>query len=325
MQQYQNLLKTILEEGSWNEGRNGKTLGIFGHSMTFYMKDGFPVPTVKQTYWKTAIKEMLGFLSGFDDAASFRGLGVGVWDQNANTTPEWLRNDFRKGLDDLGPIYGVQWRSWKDIQLLPGTEQVYNPVAIGLRKAGYTRLGVTGTGVGVYTKIHDQVKDCLTQLLENPTSRRILFHGWNVGDLDKMALPPCHLLYQFGADVDRNRLSLNVYIRSNDVGLGAPFNITASAFLLHLFARLTGFEAYKLTYMIGDAHLYENQVDMAKEMLSREPFKLPEIKLSNNIPNLREDKDKLLSGEDWLTNWSIDDVELIGYQYHPAIKVDMIA
>lgn len=320
MQQYKSLISTILEEGSWCEGRNGRTLNIFGHTMTFYMKDGFPIPTVKQTYWKTAIKEMYGFTHGFTSAEQFRSIGVGIWDKNANEEPSWLGNPYRAGADDLGSVYGEQWRNWKAFKRINAKDKL---AWMQAEKSGYELLDVSEDDVEtyfLYSKNIDMMMEALKAIHETPTSRRILFHGWNPADMDAVALPPCHLLYQFGVDVPRKRLSLNLYIRSNDIGLGAPFNIVEAGFLLNLFAHLTGYEPYKLTYMIGDAHLYENQLIMANEMLCREPYPLPQLKISDRIPKFSETG---VFDPSWLDKWTADDFQLVDYKHHPAISVEM--
>lgn len=320
MKQYKDLIKTILDEGSLVSGRNGATINIFGHTMTFYMQDGFPIPTLKQTYWKTALRELKGFTSAVDNAAGFRELGCGVWDTNANETPEWLENPYREGQGALGPVYGVQWRKWPGFKIIPIDNEpaITDAIAKGYRYV--TRFRDSNVQSVVYFKKLDMLREALDAIHKSPTSRRIIFHAWNPAQLDEMALPPCHLLYQFGVDVARKRLSLNLYIRSNDIGLGAPFNIVESAFLLHLFARLTGYEPYKLSYMIGDAHIYDDQIDMCKEMLNREPMPLPTLVFSDRIPAYAETG---IYEPNWLEKWSPDDVSLPDYLHHPAIAGKM--
>lgn len=321
MQQYKDLIRTILDEGSVCEGRNGRTVNIFGHCMTFYMKDGFPIPTVKQTYWKTAFKEMQGFCNAFTSAEQFRALGVNVWNKNANEEPDWLSNVYREGEDALGPVYGDQWRAWPAMKVLP----VGSPEHQQATKDGYTHVTgymAKGQTYVVLQKKIDLMMDALKAIHYSPTSRRIIFHAWNPAKLEEMALPPCHLLYQFGVDVPRKRLSLNVYLRSNDIGLGAPFNIVESALLLHLFAHLTGYEPYKLSCMIGDGHLYENQLDMAEEMLTREPYPLPQLKISSRIPKFSETG---VFDPSWIDRWECADFELVDYLHHPAISAEMKA
>lgn len=320
MKQYQQLLSEILTDGSLNESRNGNTVGIFGHCMTFKMEDGFPIPTVKQTYWKTALRELKGFTSAFTSAKDFRDLGCGVWDRNANLTPEWLVNPYRRGEDDIGPVYGKQWRHWPGYKTIEASNTSAQDAA---KKAGYrfiTQIIEDGKPLFLYFRQIDMMREALETIHKNPGSRRIIFHGWNPAELDEMSLPPCHLLYQFGVDQKNHRLSLNLYIRSNDIGLGAPFNIVEAAFLLHLFARLTGYTPYKLTYMIGDAHLYDNQLDMAKTMLEREPYPLPKLVFSDRIPSYAETN---VFQPEWLDLWAPEDVSLENYQHWPAISVEM--
>ncbi len=321
MEQYQKLVKTILDEGSLCKGRNGNTLKIFGHTMTFYMADGFPIPTVKQTFWKTAIKEMYGFLHGYTNIEQFNRLNVKIWDKNANEE-DWLKNPYRKGAGDLGPIYGEQWRNWNSIKKIPVDRLDLCAVA---EQAEYKLIGTcadNGQGYFLYESKIDQVGEALNQIVYNPNSRRIIFHGWNPGVLDEVSLPACHLLYQFGVDTERKRISLNLYVRSNDVFLGTPFNIVEGAFLLHLFGRITGYTPYKFQYTIGDAHLYESHIEKAKSLLARDPYPLPTIRFSDRIPDATK-RDTPVHG--WVNLWVPDDVFLDDYKYHDAVEAEMVA
>ncbi len=329
MKQYQNLVQDILDNGAWQENRTGiRTLSLPGAMMKFDLQKGFPAVTTKKLAFKSAIGELVGFLRGYRSAARFRELGCKVWDQNANENAQWLANPYRLETDDLGPVYGVQWRQWPAYKLIPahtpeGTAQIRDALA-----RGYTEIGLVNTPEGasdtnpavlLYKPI-DQLRQCLDTLHNDPGSRRILFHGWNWAQLEEMALPPCHLLYQFLVNAPEREISLCLYIRSNDVGLGTPFNLTEGAALLHLMGRLTGYTPRWFTYFIGDAHIYENHLDMVREQLKREPFPAPRLVLSDRIP------DFAVTGRyepDWLEKIEPADFRLEGYQHHPPLTAPM--
>jgi thymidylate synthase len=169
-------------------------------------------------------------------------------------------------------------------------------------------------------KAIDQVRQCLDTIVANPTDRRILFHAWNCAELDQMALPPCHLLYQFLPNAAARDLSLCLYVRSNDIGLGAPFNICEAAVLLSLFARLTGYAPRWLTYFIGDAHIYENQLDMLNAQLARAPYPLPRLAISERIPALAQTG---RYAPEWLERVEPEDFSLEGYRHHPPLTAPM--
>ncbi|MET0508103.1 MAG: thymidylate synthase, partial [Burkholderiaceae bacterium] len=161
---------------------------------------------------------------------------------------------------------------------------------------------------------------CLDAIHGNPTDRRILFHGWNCAEIDQMALPPCHLLYQFLPQVERREISLCLYVRSNDLGLGTPFNLAEGASLLHLVGRLTGYTPRWFSYFVGDAHIYETHVEMLREQLRREPFPLPRLALSERIPDFGR------TGRyepEWLERVEPDDFSLVGYRHHEPLTAPM--
>jgi thymidylate synthase len=321
MQQYLNLVKQIFEQGSWHENRTGvRTLSIPGAMMRFDLQEGFPAVTTKKLAFKSAIGEMVGFLRASRSAKEFRELGCKVWDQNANENSQWLANPYREGPDDLGPVYGVQWRQWPAYKVLAVDEgaKVADAQARGFRIVSKFEGG--GRQQVLLYKAVDQLRQCLESIMNNPSDRRILFHGWNWAQLDEMALPPCHLLYQFLADKNKRELSLCLYVRSNDVGLGTPFNLTEGGALLHLVARLTGYKARWFSYFIGDAHIYENHVDMLQEQLKRKPFPAPQLAISNRVPDFAQ------TGKfepDWLEMVEPSDFSLVGYQHHPPLTAPM--
>jgi thymidylate synthase len=322
MKQYLDLVRTVLETGSWQENRTGiRTISIPGAMMRFDLeRDGFPAVTTKRLAFKSIAGELVAFLRASRSAADFRALGCKVWDQNANENIDWLNNPYRLGHDDLGPVYGVQWRQWPAYKLLDASREreVEDALSKGFRVV--STLEDQGTQKVLLYKAIDQLRDCLSTIVSNPGSRRILFHGWNCADLDAVALPACHLLYQFIPRVETRELSLCLYIRSNDLGLGAPFNVAEGALLLHLAARLTGYRPRWFTYFIGDAHIYENHLDMLNEQLRREPMPPPSLRISSRIPDMKE------TGRfepHWLELIEPDDFALVDYQHHPALTAAM--
>jgi thymidylate synthase len=172
----------------------------------------------------------------------------------------------------------------------------------------------------VLYKAIDQVRQCVDTIINDPGSRRILFHGWNVAQLDEMALPPCHLLYQFHPNVETKEISLTLYIRSNDLGLGTPFNLTEGAALLSLIGRLTGYTPRWFTYFIGDAHVYENHLDMLNEQLKREPFAMPKLKISDRVPEFAKTG---VYQPEWLELVEPSDFSLEGYEHHAPMTAPM--
>ena len=288
--QYLNLIKNILENGTWEEGRNGKTKSIFGASMRFSLKDGkIPILTTKKTAWKTCLKELLWFIRGDTDNKLLQDQGVHIWD--GNTTREFLDsrglNHYREGL--IGPGYGFQWRHF-------GGD--YNSSAAGVQDGGKP-------GVDQLQQIIDALKDP-----EQRTSRRLLMTAWNPLQLDEMALPPCHILCQFNVH-DGNKLSCMMVQRSCDFFLGIPFNIASYSLLTHLLAKHCGLEAYEFIHTMGNCHLYENAIDAAELQIQREPYPFPTV----SIKQVREN----------INDYQVDDFTLDNYQSHKAIKVAMVA
>jgi len=295
--QYLDLVEHVLKNGDRRIDRTGVgTLASFGAMMRFDMSDGtFPVYTTKRVYWKTAVKEMLWFLTGQTNIRSLLQDNVKIW-------TDWPLDKYRKatGSDvsqedfeariladeefalqwgDLGPVYGKQWRRW----------------------------------VGPDGKEYDQIAAVIQTLRANPSSRRMLFHAWNVADLDQMALNPCHNFYQFfvGGLNDRQpgekpRLSLMVGTRSNDLGLGNPFNTCQQAALLAMVAQQVDMEPHELICVGGDVHLYLNHIELAETILEREPRPFPKL--------------RLLRRPDSIDGYRIEDFEVTGYDPHPAIE-----
>jgi thymidylate synthase len=325
MKQYLDLVQNIIDNGSWQDNRTGvRTRSIPGAMMRFDLQQGFPAVTTKKLAFKSAIGELVGFLRAYRNAAQFTELGCKVWNQNANENHQWLANPYRLEEGDLGPVYGIQWREWPAYKLIDAAlPQSRDQVADALSR-GYTQIGAVNNDAGTESvllyKAIDQLRTCLDTIMKDPGSRRILFHGWNWAQLEEMALPPCHLLYQFLVNIEKREISLCLYIRSNDVGLGTPFNLTEGAALLHLVARLTGYTPRWFTYFIGDAHIYENHMDMLREQLRREPFGLPKLVLSDRIP------DYAVTGKyepEWLEKTEPGDFSLEDYQHHAPLTAPM--
>lgn len=321
MKQYLDLIRNVLDTGTIQENRTGvRTISIPGAMMRFDLTDGFPAITTKRLAFKTAIGEMVGFLRAYKSAADFRALGSKVWDQNANENKQWLENPYRMGHDDLGEIYGVQWRQWPAYKVLQAsnTAQINDAQQRGFKII--TQFTENGSEQVLLYKAVDQLRQCLDTIITNPSDRRIIFHGWNWAQLDQMALPPCHLLYQFLPNATSKEISLCLYIRSNDLGLGAPFNIAEGAALLTLVGRLTGYTPRWFTYFIGDAHIYENHQEMLLEQLKRKPYPSPKLVIAKGVPNYA------ITGKyepEWLEKIEPSDFSLVDYQHHAPITAPM--
>jgi thymidylate synthase len=322
MQQYQELIQTVLDTGSWQDNRTGiRTLSVPGAMMRFdLLNDGFPAVTTKRLAFKSVVGELCAFLRASRSAADFRALGCKVWDQNANENKQWLENPYRLGEDDLGPVYGVQWRQWPGFKLI----ELDQPAQIAdAQKNGFrliSQFDDAGVPKVLLHKSIDQLRECLDTIVNNPGSRRILFHGWNPAVLDAVALPACHLLYQFIPNPTTRELSMCLYVRSNDLGLGTPFNLAEGAALMHLVGRLTGYTPRWFSYFIGDAHIYENHMDMVKEQLTRTPFAAPQLRISDRVPDFAK------TGKyepEWLEKIEPSDFSLEGYQHHAPITAPM--
>jgi|SRR5690606_27995367 len=271
MKQYHDLLKYVLENGNKRIDRTEVgTLSVFGQSMRFKMSDGFPAITTKKLAFNTMKAELLWFISGESDNKKLNEMGCHIWDLNANAD-YWKPKARFEG--DLGRVYGVQWRSWQ----------------------------------GPDGKVVDQLKDVIERIKTNPTDRRLVVTAWNPGELDQMALPPCHMFFQFY--VNKDKLSLSMYQRSADMFLGVPFNIASYSLLLHMVAQVTNLEPYEFIHFLGDTHIYLNHIDQVKEQLKREEYPLPKLWLNPDIKNIDD--------------FTMDDIKLENYQHHPAIKAEM--
>jgi thymidylate synthase len=289
--QYLTLLKTIIDNGHWEEGRNGRTKSIFGNSMRFSLQNGkIPILTTKKTAWKTCLKELLWFIRGETDNTILQKQGVHIWDGNASKT--FMES---RGLDHypegkLGPIYGYQWRNYN---------APYDPVTGQVILSENGQLGV------------DQLQHIIAALKDpkERTSRRLIMTAWNPAQLDEMALPPCHILCQFNVH-DGNKLSCVLYQRSLDVMLGSPFNIASYSFLTHLLAKHCGLEAYEFIYFGGNCHIYEAHMEPMKAIFERVPFEFPTVQI-NQV-------------RDSINDYEVADFTLSDYQSHEVIKMPMI-
>lgn len=293
MKQYHDALRTVLETGVRQSNRTGiDCITTPGLMLKFDLRDGFPAVTTKKLAFGAVKGELIGFLRGCTSAADFRALGCKVWDQNANENAAWLANPAREGEDDLGRIYGAQWRRWPAGALHNGEELI-------------PRIPV------------DQIARALHELRHNPTSRRNRVTAWNPAELDKAALPPCHTDFQLIAHVDDGVLHMTMSQRSCDMFLGIPFNIASYALLLELFAAWSGYRAGTLTMFLSDAHIYVNHLDQVHEQLAREPYPLPKLEIDHLVEVSRARLDQIL---DYLNP---DDIRLVNYQSHPALSAPM--
>ena len=281
--QYINLIKHILENGISKDDRTGiGTLSIFSYNMTFNLRESFPLLTTKKVYWKGVVEELLWFISGSTDSNILKEKGVKIWE--GNSSREFLDSRGLSHYDqgDIGAGYGFQWRHFG---------------------AKYTNMYDSYEGKGI-----DQLKDVIYKIKNTPDDRRIIMSAWNPTDLDKMALPPCHIFVQFWVDTNKKELHSQMYQRSCDVGLGVPFNIASYALLTCIIAKLCDLTPGDFHYCMGDTHIYKNHIDAMKLQITRDPYDFPKI----NIKDITD-----------IDNIKFDDIELIDYKYYENIKMNM--
>jgi thymidylate synthase len=258
MREYLDLLQRVRSSGVKKDDRTGTgTLSVFGHQMRFDLAAGFPLVTTKKLHTRSIIHELLWFLSGDSNIRYLKENGVSIWD-------EWADEN-----GDLGPVYGVQWRSWP-----------------------------TPDGGNI-----DQIAQVLRQLKENPDSRRIIVCAWNVAEIEHMALPPCHCLFQFY--VADGKLSCQLYQRSCDIFLGVPFNIASYSLLTHMLAQQADLGVGDFVWTGGDCHLYLNHLEQADEQLTRDPLPLPRLAIKRRPPSIFD--------------YRYDDFDILNYRSHPHI------
>lgn len=279
MKQYLDALRFVLENGIDKPNRTGiQAKAVFGLPMRFDMKNGFPAMTTKKLAWKSVVSELLWFIEGSGDERRLAEILHGtrdlqmqtIWTANANA-PYWKPKAKYPG--DLGRVYGVQWRSWR-----------------------------SSSGNEV-----DQLAKAIEKIKSDPADRRIIVTAWNPGELDEMALPPCHMFYHFF--VANGKLSLLMYQRSCDMFLGVPFNIASYSLLLHLVSQVCGLEPKEFVHVLGDVHIYANHLEKVREQLLREPYPLPKLWLNPDVKRIDD--------------FTMDDIRLSDYKYHPQIKAEM--
>lgn len=274
MKTYNDILRSILESGVDRKGRNAVTRAKFAIQMRFNLEDGFPAVTTKKLAFNAVTGELLWFLEGSGSDARLKeimGKDRTIWTDNAEAG-YWKAKAKFPG--DLGRVYGVQWRHWKRPD---GTEV-------------------------------DQIANLINKLKTDPNDRRLVITAWNPGELEQMALPPCHMIFQFF--VADGKLSLHMTQRSCDMFLGVPFNIASYALLLSMVAQVVGLKPYECVLTLNDAHIYHEHFDAVREQLTREPKKLPKLWLN---PEVKE-----------IDAFTMDDIKLEGYEHHPPIQAKMI-
>jgi len=266
MKQYLELVRHVLEHGEEKKDRTGTgTVSVFGYQAKYDLREGFPLVTTKKVLFDAVVRELLWFLRGATNINDGLKLYTPIWNAWANEAGE------------LGPIYGYQWRKWE--------------------KFSWDDKGQ------VYRKQHvDQISQVIEMIKRTPDSRRLIVSAWNVSDIDRMALPPCHSFFQFY--VVNGRLDCQLYQRSADIALGVPFNIASYALLLSMVAYECGLKPGIFVHTLGDAHIYLNHVDGLKEQLSRSPKSLPSLEL----------------GDKKVLEFEFEDIKLVGYEHHPFIK-----
>jgi thymidylate synthase len=297
MVQYLELLQLVLDEGKFKEDRTGTgTYSVFGAQKRFSLRENFPVLTTKKLHLRSIIYELLWFLCGERNIRYLQENKVTIWD-------EWADEN-----GDLGPIYGKQWRHWAKTKSRSAKSS-----RVPASQPSLFDLGEPGNGAGITSAGHrvrsgkygiDQIAKVIEMIKTNPDSRRLIVSAWNVADIDSMALPPCHALFQFY--VSEGELSCQLYQRSADVFLGVPFNIASYALLTLMVAQVCNLKPGEFIHTFGDLHLYSNHVEQAKLQLTREPRPLPKMILNPKVKNI--DKFKF------------EDFELVGYDPHPGIK-----
>jgi len=315
MQNYLDLMVKIKNEGIdiFNERTQITCRTLVGAQLEYDLSSGyFPAITSKKLAFKSFAAELLGFFRGYTSAKDFRNLGCKFWDQNANETKAWLDNPFRKGKDDLGRIYSAQWTDWNDYI-------VTNDVAL-METLGYELIGDSWNAPGrIMHRSINQLENALHTIITNPSDRRIIITGWNPGDMNKAALPACHMDYRFTPMNDE--LHVVMTIRSWDFFLGAPANISNTALFLSIMARLSGYKPGKVIIQATNVHIYENHYEAIEKQLNNELFELPKLVLSDKIKKV----ENLSEIKGIFTRIKPEDIWLEGYESHSAIKAPMAA
>ena len=303
--QYVNLIKKIIDKGTFTEGRNGWTKNIFGETMRFSLQNNkIPILTTKKTAWKTCLKELIWFIRGETDNKLLQEQNVHIWD--ANASHEFMES---RGLDHypeglLGKIYGFQWRGFNgEYDMTTGRRLISHSSNAG----GAAPLPATASAIAV-----DQLQQIIDALKDpnQRTSRRLIMTAWNPCQLDEMALPPCHVMCQFNVH-DGNKLSCALYQRSGDFPLGIPINVASYSFLTHLLAKHCDLEAYEFVHFIGNCHIYEDHIEPIKAIFERNPYEFPTVEIADK----KED----------INDYEVSDFFVSDYKCHEAIKMKMVA
>jgi thymidylate synthase len=301
MKQYHDALQTVLRDGTQRSDRTGTgTISVFGMQQRYNLAEGFPAVTTKRLAWRSVVSELLWFIEGSGDEKRLREILHGsrdsdkktIWTDNA-TAPYWKPSARFDG--DLGRVYGVQWRHWRTAQHIK-TGSFKNEFGSYFSQQG----GITMTEV-------DQLRGLIEGINRDPYGRRHILSAWNPGELQAMALPPCHVLAQFY--VADGKLSCQMYQRSCDMFLGVPFNIASYSLLTAMIAQVCDLKVGEFVHVLGDAHIYSNHVEQVKEQLTREPLPAPTLWLN---PDIRD-----------ITKFTMDDIRLDNYSCHDAITAPM--
>lgn len=287
-QQYLNLVKKIIKNGFSEKGRNGNTLSLIGEQMRFSLKDNkIPLTTTKKLAWRSCLKELLWFIKGDTSNETLQKQNVKIWNDNASREFLDSRGLSHLAENDLGPVYGHQWRFYN--------AKYFNSITDYENK-----------GIDQLQNIIDGINDSKNSGI---SSRRLILNAWNPQQINEMALPPCHVLSQFFVQDDK--LSCALYQRSGDVGLGIPFNVASYSFLTHLLAKHCDLEANEFIHFIGNAHIYEDHINVLSEQTKREPYKEPTIEISEKRDNIND--------------YIFKDFKIHNYKHDEPIKMDMRA
>ena len=293
MQQYLDLLKDVKDNGSYRMDRTGVgTYAVFGRQMRFDLQKGFPILTTKKVHWKSIVHELLWFIKGDTNIKYLKDNSVTIWD-------EWADEN-----GDLGPVYGAQWRNFGADGLPFEYEEIIE------YKDGQPFVARTVEGIVKGSKGIDQLANIIEQIKHNPYSRRMIVCSWNAIELPRMALPPCHCLFQFF--VDNNKLSCQLYQRSVDCFLGLPFNIASYSLLTHIIARICNLDVGEFVWTGGDVHIYANHLDQVETQLQRAPRQLPTLQITDRLDEITLLIDTY--------KYKLEDFKLIGYDPWPTIK-----
>lgn len=294
MKTYLNALEQVLEQGVRKKDRTGTgTISVFGMQQRYNLRERFPAVTTKKLAWRSVVSELLWFIEGSNDERRLAEILHGTRDIDKKTI--WTANaeaDYwqpkAKFDGDLGRVYGVQWRDWR--------------TPVSLEKKNFKGIEYTQAKNSV-----DQLENLIQGIKQDPTSRRHILSAWNPGELDQMALPPCHAFAQFY--VADGELSCQMYQRSCDMFLGVPFNIASYSLLTCMIAQVCDLKPGDFVHTLGDAHIYSDHVDQVHEQLKRDPFESPVLKLNPDIKQIED--------------FTMDDIALENYNCHPSIRADM--